>query len=60
MVTHDIETSAVKAVFYPVVPDSFMTRESGTHSKPAVDTKAGAWAMEMDSPILAPHDPWSF
>lgn len=56
MVTHDIETNAVEAVFYPVVPDSFMTRNSA----PEFSAKFGGLGDEIDSPILAPHDPWSF
>ncbi len=60
MVIRDIETNAVEAVFYPVVPDSFMTRESGGPSALAANARFGGWAPEMDSPILAPHDPWSF
>ena len=60
MVTHDIETNAVEAVFYPVVPDSFMTRE--TTNRAASRSKAGFGALvnEIDVPLLAPHDPWSF
>ncbi len=60
MVTHDIETNAVEAVFYPVVPDSFMMRDSGTNASQLVSARYGAWGAEMDFPILAPHDPWSF
>lgn len=60
MVIHNIETNAVGAVFYPVVPDSFMTRDSATHSSPVFNAGFGVLANEIDSPILAPHDPWSF
>ena len=60
MVKHDIETNAVEPVFYAAVPDSFMKRDSGNRSAPTFSLKFGAWTDEMDSPILAPHDPWSF
>ena len=60
MVKHDIETNAVETVFYAAVPDSFMKRESGTSSKPTFSLKFGAWTDETDTPILSPHDPWSF
>ncbi len=60
MVTHDIETNAVDAVFYPVVPDSFMTRDSANHSASRFYARPGVSINEIDAPILAPHDPWSF
>lgn len=60
MVIHNIETNAVEAVFYPVVPDSFMTRESATHGSAVFNAGFGVAANQIDSPILAPHDPWSF
>jgi len=60
MVTHDIETNAVEAVFYPVVPDSFMTRDSTNRSAPQFNARFGVLVNEIESPILAPHDPWSF
>lgn len=56
MVMRDTETNAVEAVFYPVVPDSFMTRDSA----PPFNAKFGMLGTETDTPILAPHDPWSF
>lgn len=56
MVIHDIETNAVEAVFYPVVPDSFMTRDSA----PQFNAAFGVLMNGIESPILAPHDPWSF
>lgn len=56
MVTHDTEYNAVDTVFYPVVPDSFMTRDTAS----PFNAKFGTMGHEVDSPILAPHDPWSF
>ena len=57
MVTRDMEANAVETVFYPVVPDSFMTRDSA----PPFNANAfGMLGKEINSPILAPHDPWSF
>ena len=60
MVIHDIETNAVEAVFYPVVPDSFMPRDGASRPRLHLNAHHGLLANEMDSPILAPHDPWSF
>jgi hypothetical protein len=60
MVIHHIDSNTVDPVFYAVVPDSFMTRESINGSIRPHNSKFGDWADEIDSPILAPHDPWSF
>ena len=60
MVIHGTDTNAVEPVFYAVVPDAFMTRESATDSTPRRNAKVSGWADEIDAPILSPHDPWSF
>jgi hypothetical protein len=55
-----MEANAVEPVFFPVVPDSFMSLESAErrgHTQRAVD---GGWNDETDTPFLAPQDPWSF
>ena len=60
MVIYSMEANAVEPVFFPVVPDSFMSLESAErrgHTRRAVDD---AWNDETDTPFLAPQDPWSF
>jgi hypothetical protein len=60
MVVYRIETDVVSPVFYPVVPDAFMISDTGDgprHLSPAAESD---WDDESDTPLLAPHDPWSF
>lgn len=56
---YSMENGAVEPVFYAVVPDSFMSRTSGSPvgHRPAPDIFRGG---DVDAPILAPRDPWSF
>ena len=58
-VIYNATNGVVDPVFYPVVPDSFMNRQSeagvGTRPEPEVFL----WA-DADAPLLAPRDPWSF
>lgn len=52
---------AVDSVFFAVVPDAFMTRESGGHITPANGASGStAWPSECERTLLAPHDRWSF
>lgn len=53
------ENGVVDPVFYAVVPDSFMNRQSDAvvGVRPAPEAFHGA---EVDAPLLAPSDPWSF
>lgn len=57
---YSMENGAVDPVFYAVVPDSFMSRPSDgvVGKRPAPDLFAAS--DEADTPLLAPHDPWSF
>jgi hypothetical protein len=60
MVIYSMDTNAVEPVVYPVVPDSFMSRESADHrgqTHLAIDSHP---SDVIDSPFLAPQDPWSF
>lgn len=60
MVIYSMETNAVEPVFYPVVPDSFMTRGSTERRGRAQRPVEGGWNDVIDTPFLAPQDPWSF
>ena len=51
---------SVEFVFFAVVPDSFMNRDSVRGSHRSYRDSDNDWAQETDKPILAPHDPWSF
>ncbi|HEX2365736.1 MAG TPA: hypothetical protein VHJ00_12015 [Bradyrhizobium sp.] len=57
---YSIERDAVDSVFFAVVPDSFMTRES--EAKPSVrqNWDGADWADEKDRPLVSPNDRWSF
>lgn len=55
-----IERDIVDPVFFAVVPDSFMTRESGCGSVPAQDRNGVDWIEEQDRPLTSPNDRWSF
>lgn len=59
MIIYSIEQEAVEPVFYPVVPDSFMSRDAGRVSTFAADS-GREWAEATDSVMAAPQDPWSF
>lgn len=60
MVIYRIETDVVSAVFYPVVPDAFMISATGGGSRHLSRAAESDWEDESDTPLLAPHDPWSF
>jgi hypothetical protein len=60
MVIYTMEANVVEPVFYPVVPDSFMKRESADHRGPARLAIDSNLSDVIDSPFLAPQDPWSF
>lgn len=54
-------SDAVDAVFFAVVPDTFMRGENGFGGAP-VRRRTGpdVQQQELDCPLLSPHDPWSF
>jgi hypothetical protein len=60
MVVYPIETDVVALVFYPVVPDAFMTSAGGDGPRHLSQAAESDWEEELDTPLLSPHDPWSF
>ncbi len=52
--------TAVDAVFFPVVPDSFMRRDSGDSLRSNLALLGTEWPEEVDRPLVSPHDRWSF
>ncbi len=56
---YNARNGVVDPVFYPVVPDSFMNRQSdaAVGERPAPNFVVH---READAPVLAPRDPWSF
>lgn len=60
MNTYRIERDSVEPVFFAVVPDSFMNRDTKDGTVRPRFVAEGAWRDEMDVPVLAPRDPWSF
>jgi hypothetical protein len=58
---YSIERDIVDPVFFAVVPDSFMTRESDDYRPAPGQHRNGAdWADEQDRPLISPNDRWSF
>ena len=55
---YSIDRDRVDSVFYPVVPDSFMSREGSV--RPVRSRSSGVWTEEVERPIIAAGDPWSF
>lgn len=56
---YNAQNVVVDPVFYAVVPDSFMNRQSeaAVGERPAPDFFL---RIEADAPLLAPSDRWSF
>jgi hypothetical protein len=60
-VLYSIERDSVDPVFFAVVPDSFMTRESRGHLEPRQENWDGVdWEEARDAPLISPNDRWSF
>jgi hypothetical protein len=57
---YSIERDAVDSVFFAVVPDSFMTRESEAKPPLRQNWDGVEWADEKDRPLVSPNDRWSF
>ncbi|MCW5698516.1 MAG: hypothetical protein KIT00_01610 [Rhodospirillales bacterium] len=64
MANHNYRTAIdpVDTVFYPVVPDSFMRRDSGNVSRVPMDRiyNASEWPGEIDRRLVSHEDRWSF
>ncbi|QNT69696.1 hypothetical protein [Defluviicoccus vanus] len=54
---YNIEHDRVDPVFFAVVPDSFMT---GSGSVRPHHRSGGEWREEVERPIVASGDRWSF
>ena len=60
-IVYSIGVDTVDPVFFAVVPDSFMTGETGGIARQAEKwDRAEEWSEEQDQPLLSPHDRWSF
>lgn len=57
---YSISGDTVDPVFFPVVPDSFMKRETMPARNERRGQPQGEWHDITDQPILAPNDRWSF
>jgi hypothetical protein len=57
---YSIGRESVDPVFFPVVPDSFMRRASGEAKSAPAGATFGDWSEEVERPLVAPLDPWSF
>ena len=60
MLMYNVDYYAVDPVFFAVVPDSFMTRESGGRAPSRQNWDGADWTDEQDRPLVSPNDPWSF
>lgn len=55
-----IDGDIVERVFFAVVPDDFINRDRGGPVRLRRYTHIGDWTDESETPLLAPHDRWSF
>lgn len=61
MVFYSIKSEAVDPVFFAVVPDSFMTRDTYRRPEPQPANRDGIdWEEAQDVPLVSPNDRWSF
>ena len=60
MVIYNIDADGVDPIFYPVVPDSFMSRGPERIVAPPSHPLSAEWPEQIDRPLLAPRDHWSF
>ncbi len=57
---YTIDADSVDPVFFAVVPDSFMTRQSSASRRQIMALADADWQDQEDAPLLAPQDRWSF
>lgn len=60
MAIYCTDRDVVDPVFFAVVPDSFMTRESNGRAVSRATWDGPLLDDEPDQPLIAPHDRWSF
>jgi len=60
MAIYCTDREIVDPVFFAVVPDSFMTRESNGKVVSRATWDGPLADDELDQPLIAPHDRWSF
>jgi hypothetical protein len=59
-IIYNIDVDGVDPIFYPVVPDSFMSRGQEPVAAPSFQPLRAEWPEQIDRPLLAPRDQWSF
>jgi hypothetical protein len=57
---YSIERDIVDTVFFAVVPDSFMRRESAWFGENSRPFATADWPLETERPLAVPGDRWSF
>jgi hypothetical protein len=60
VIIYNIDVDGVDPIFYPVVPDSFMSRGQDGVAAPSFHPLWTEWPEQIDRPLLAPRDQWSF
>jgi hypothetical protein len=60
MFIYSMDANSVDTVFFAVVPDSFMNRGPKNEAARVPAVANGALEAVVDTPFLAPRDPWSF
>ena len=60
MFIHNMDANSVDTVFFAVVPDSFMNRGSKDEAPRVSNVANSVLDGIVDTPFLAPRDPWSF
>lgn len=59
-IVYNVDVESVDSIFFAVVPDSFMAKETGSMREAREWDGAEEWSEERDQPLLSPHDRWSF
>lgn len=57
---YSIEHEIVDTVFFAVVPDSFMRRDTTSSGETDRQLTRAEWPLETDRPLSVPGDRWSF
>ncbi len=57
---YSIEHEIVDTVFFAVVPDSFMRRDTTSNGETDRPLTGAEWPLETERPLSVPGDRWSF
>ena len=60
MSIYSIESDRIAPVFFAVVPDSFMRRDTTSNRETDRHLTGAEWPLEIERPLAVPGDRWSF